>query len=168
MEFCTPFIMPLSDSITFSCSNCVTVKSKDQRPILAAMTPAKSRLTEIKDSDLALIAEKTVGSDPFVVSISVVRIISGVSVEMTAGTESALINLERVSLKGETVKSKGLPGMNTETTHKMRQESCANPEMSPVRTRPHFRRSQVNATVPMIPVMADAPIKMLRMDPLSP
>lgn len=32
MEFCTPFIMPLSDSTTFSCSNCVTVKSKDQRP----------------------------------------------------------------------------------------------------------------------------------------
>lgn len=34
MEFWTPFIMPLSDSITFSCSNCVTVKSKDQRPVM--------------------------------------------------------------------------------------------------------------------------------------
>lgn len=33
MEFWTPFMMPLSDSMTFSWSNCVTVKSKDQRPM---------------------------------------------------------------------------------------------------------------------------------------
>lgn len=78
------------------------------------------------------------------------------------------MNLEWIFSKGETDKSKGLPGMNTEMTHKIKQENCANPEIRPVRTRPHFRRSHVKATVPIIPVTADAPIKMLRMDPLSP
>uniref|UniRef100_A0A0E9UVB8 Uncharacterized protein n=1 Tax=Anguilla anguilla TaxID=7936 RepID=A0A0E9UVB8_ANGAN len=46
MEFWMPLITPLSDSITFSWISWVTVKSKDQRPTLAAMTPANRRLTE--------------------------------------------------------------------------------------------------------------------------
>ncbi len=65
----------------------------------------------------------------------------------------------KTSSKGETLRSKGLPGAKTDATQSTRQDSWVTPAMKPVLIRPHFFLIQVKATVPQMPDTAEAPMR---------
>lgn len=137
-------------------------------PTLATMTPANRRLTEMRDTGLGA----NPGSEDVALIKAGISVVKAISRRLPSGARvgNGLLsnNLALMSANGETVRSKGLPGVNTEITHKTREDSWAIPEMMPVRINPHLLRSQVKAIVPRIPVKAEAPINKLKVEPLNP